>query len=863
MPTSYSAYTALESLLLFQGLRADGVHPSSFNKISDQLKSISLISNEPSYDSGRLSPDALRELYLDLLKEEVKEDLERQVNGDSHLTNGDVSPGSRKRKAPSPSLPTVKEAAKHSHLIPQLVTRLYARYRNHTVQKLRATETKYAQVKQQKEEIDARKWDESLLRKGTPSQTQSPRPSPKPSSSAHTQPDLARQNQNQPGPSSAGATPPVQQKQPQHDGEANAKRYSQAKIESVINHEPQDSASSHRRASSNTTLPPLSEMAPQSPRFGIPPKIPGSGPPHPSMQQMPHGAYTNSPPAGQQSPYPPQHAHPRSTSVGSPQVQQSLSRPSSSPRPILPPPKGMQLAPVPHNGSPGYPQPHHPSPQQHHYQHPPQHRMPSGPSPTGEGPPRGYPTTPLAPHPGGYYQQQPPPQYMDRRTSYPLQQTPQGQPYPNQPPPPHQGGYMLPPFQVASQDPSKPLQAIRPQQMPPHAQRPPQYLPHGHNGPATAPRPQLAPRLVSDVVSALATPPRPRIKPLWKSEYRPSPLVVPDLKPRPEIEPLSPTLERAKSPTRKTRAAPSRDPPTIEEPLQAEPASKTRKGKRRTNARDKSPHSVVSSTADERTATRSQSVSTVAGMHPASDDRPSSRGGVKAEPSTPANMLEDAEPTPAASATPATGVMTRKRRGTLQSQAQPPAKRKRQESPAAEVEDQEMATPPPRSNTIVATRNFAKVSSAVMNDIQSHKHGTYFAKEVREKDAPGYSDIVKQPQNLKSIRSAITSGARAIAAASTADSPSATPSASSTTVELERSVDLIPPKAIVNSAQLEKELMRMFANAYMFNPGEDGMALSTKEMFQDVEQTISNWRGTNREVAGDEDDESKGKRRKG
>lgn len=341
--------------------------------------------------------------------------------------------------------------------------------------------------------------------------------------------------------------------------------------------------------------------------------------------------------------------------------------------------------------------------------------------------------------------------------------------------------------------------------------------------------------------------------------------MVPEEKPAPEFEPLSPTRERAKSPNRSTRSARGRDVPTIEEPLQAEPASKTRSRKRRGNARDRSPHSVVSSTADEslRTATRSQSVSTVAGMHPPSDDRPSSRGGVKAEPSTPANVLDDAEPTPTASVTPAAGVMTRKRRGTIQSQAQPPAKRKRHESPTAEAEDHEMSTPPPRSNTVIAARNFGKISSAVMNDIASHKHGTYFAKEVREKDAPGYSDIVKQPQNLKSIRSAITAGARAIAAASTADSPSANPSASSTTVELERSVDLIPPKAIVNSAQLEKELMRMFANAYMFNPGEDGMALSTKEMFQDVEQTIGNWRGTNREVGVEEDEESKGKRRKG
>lgn len=257
-------------------------------------------------------------------------------------------------------------------------------------------------------------------------------------------------------------------------------------------------------------------------------------------------------------------------------------------------------------------------------------------------------------------------------------------------------------------------------------------------------------------------------------------------------------------------------------------------------------------------------MSTVAGNNLPSDDRPGSRNGVKVEPSTPANMLEDAEPKQARSATPASGIMTRKRRGTVQSQAQPPAKRKRHESPTASAEDQELSTPQPRDNTVVATRNFAKVSSALMNDISSHKHGTYFAKEVREKDAPGYSDIVKRPQNLKSIRSAMTAGARAIAAASTAaESPSTTPSASSTTVELERTADLIPPKAIVNSAQLEKELMRMFANAYMFNPGEDGMALSTKEMFHDVEQTISDWRGAKREVGGDEDEEGKGKRRKG
>lgn len=35
---------------------------------------------------------------------------------------------------------------------------------------------------------------------------------------------------------------------------------------------------------------------------------------------------------------------------------------------------------------------------------------------------------------------------------------------------------------------------------------------------------------------------------------------------------------------------------------------------------------------------------------------------------------------------------------------------------------------------------------------------------------------------------------------------------------LPRTSDVVPPKAIVNSAQLEKEVCRMFANAVMFNP---------------------------------------------
>lgn len=279
--------------------------------------------------------------------------------------------------------------------------------------------------------------------------------------------------------------------------------------------------------------------------------------------------------------------------------------------------------------------------------------------------------------------------------------------------------------------------------------------------------------------------------------------------------------------------------------------------KRRANARAGSPHSVVSSTADE--SLRSHSVGTATGVNSVFDDRPESRDGVKAEPSTPGNLLEDTEPATAPSGTSTAGPMTRKRRGTVNTHPQPTAKRKRHESPSAIPDDHEPAAAPIRkSNTIIATRNFAKMSSAIMNDINSHKHAAYFATAVREKAAPGYNDIVLWPQDLKSIRAAITAGTKAVAAATSAlGSPAELEG--SNTIELERTADLEPPKAIVNGAQLEKELMRMLANAYMFNPGEDGMALSTREFFDDISQKISDWRGTERML---EDDDAKGKRRK-
>jgi len=99
-----------------------------------------------------------------------------------------------------------------------------------------------------------------------------------------------------------------------------------------------------------------------------------------------------------------------------------------------------------------------------------------------------------------------------------------------------------------------------------------------------------------------------------------------------------------------------------------------------------------------------------------------------------------------------------------------------------------------------------------MYDISSHKLAGMFARPLTEREAPGYRDLIYRPQDLKSIRSAIAAGTRALAASS---SETAGEGAS---VLVAVNADVVPPRGIVNSAQLEKELMRMFANAVMFNP---------------------------------------------
>lgn len=146
-----SAYTPLEALLLFQYVSNYGLSSGVvFNKVSAVLKKDKQISKSTSYDLRRLNPDALRDFFLQVLR-------------DSKSDVDDPLGLSRKRKVPSPTNPnTLDEAVHDIHLLPPLIRKLYARYREHETIEIRESERKYAKLKKELEGIESGAWNERL-----------------------------------------------------------------------------------------------------------------------------------------------------------------------------------------------------------------------------------------------------------------------------------------------------------------------------------------------------------------------------------------------------------------------------------------------------------------------------------------------------------------------------------------------------------------------------------------------------------------------------------------------------------------------------------------------------------------------------
>ncbi|OLN87255.1 hypothetical protein CCHL11_03640 [Colletotrichum chlorophyti] len=172
-------YTPLESLFLFQSVLRHGIEAAAFATISDELTNNPLIKDDKTYDAGRLNPDALRNLFLHLLQEEVK-----SGNANPDKSDGVLSPNSKKRKLSRPPLPTLKEVKEQFHKLPVLVDRLYARYQNLVVEEVRKDERELERLAKEIGELEAQELAErakvTASRPATTNNTPVPKATPTP-----------------------------------------------------------------------------------------------------------------------------------------------------------------------------------------------------------------------------------------------------------------------------------------------------------------------------------------------------------------------------------------------------------------------------------------------------------------------------------------------------------------------------------------------------------------------------------------------------------------------------------------------------------------------------------------------------------
>ncbi|KAG9234561.1 hypothetical protein BJ875DRAFT_423736 [Amylocarpus encephaloides] len=922
--TNAHAYTPLECLLLFQCLLSYGSRDEDFARISHDLTTSPLVKDAPTYDPQRLSADALRQLYVQLLQEEVKlEGQEQEVQEDG------TQAGSRKRKIPSPTLPLLKDLRQHNHKLPMVVDRLYARYKDLMVKAIREDEKKFKLLQQEIHEIERGERDKQILEEdqeiarrienerrnaavrpettrtepsrpktnGTEAASTPTPPSPVPEPQrvhVEQKPVEVQQPTSIKPPVLAPARPPPNAVPPPLAAQPAQIQPRPDLGKDGIAHQPSPSTTSPQLASSRSPngvqsiVPPPKPQRQNSngfhgPQFQQGPPIqPQSGhgtqlkweqpwgpshqPPPPHYQpQSPQQHYNGpqfpphfAPPARgpftQQHGLPPPHPHvPSSPSPLNSQHPSPLN--TQHPQSVhLPPPNPTRPSPISPgqpldaladaagqqyraaSGSPMAPQPPQMQPQPHHQQ---QMKSPMQ-------PPAGYampgPQTPFS-------MQAPPMQQFPQRPSGP--NTPQqwnqhhvpqyqGQPYPPQfqPPPNPRAAYPPPPppTQPENRQYNSPYNANQgPKASQPLASQPVQKLRQSSH--PNTPASKNMPRIITGSGTRWTPTPTPST---------PRPESGMDIR-APQVEPLSPIIGLAPTPVTSRKGSPKKERKKEPQKSEATKVTKPRRGGPRKRAGSTASSVIAGSH-------RSPSVASPA------EDQESAGRHVKEEVATPSGLdvvgdtAADEAPEPPPS----------RPRG-----RQLNTKRKRAPSVSASV----TASPPPESHIsspptqVLWTRNFPKISASALDAVSAHRNASTFAAPVKERDAPGYKSIILQAQDLKSIRMSIVAGQRAATAAAPADmNPSAT------NVWLPISEELVPPKGIINNGQLEKELMRMFANAAMYNADpdrglprrlrsldggttgdvlgydidEDGYVKDTRAMFVDVEKIIIELRSAER-----------------
>ena len=897
MMTDTMLHTPFEALLLFQSLQILDFDTSIFSKTSRILNTNEFVKENPTFNPDRLRSESLTHLYLNLVEEEVR--IQNKVGQSSLITDGGLNP--RKRKVPSPVIHSVNDAADHNHLLPQLVDRLYTRYRDHVIRSIHDEENKYRSLQNDIREIEAGEWDARLQQQDNSNRKEAKGVSSIQTLLHHDDDDFTPSNLNK----GRGASPKDKVESTglkemdyrQVPGISSltglhSRSYSPAKPDTPrgSSFQPQ-----HARTPSGGRISPLHQDTFQS--LSRPS----------SRSRMLESPVPHLPPIGQSFPSPPAEPHRRlphqQSQMGappsaSPRLNQIPPIPSDRSSIILPPPPGMLRS----AGSPGGPL-----------------------DPLGEYRPN-QPISSPRPHPGPIPSQQlpQPRNYMQRPYPYYDSQVSYNPPYqqysqlplssyhsPNQP--------STPSYQSSSHvHGSTPRQNSLPQHHSPLTPFPPypSYpLPYQPVPSPTSTLPSQTFRQ-PDQRTPIITPTNKRLPPRintsvsstkWKTSNRPEWGKSPGSPIPPRPEDISPISEKVPSPfldpiasteipskgSEMAQRNVNKNPRNLEQTSTRSRMLSDRRGVGRPKGRgSKGSGTRAGSTASSaltpsvRAPTRSQSVSSNVDELSIDNAHIASRKIKPEPPATPATAIDDGI---SAASTPANDP-PRKAAGRLRQDvwhslesgetSRPSVKRKRAHTNEHTLDVASAPIGANKSNLVLVSRNFPRTSAPIMNEITTHKLASMFAKPLTERDAPGYKDLIYRPQDLKSIKSAISAGSRAITVAAdqnTFPDDTGSPGRPTANLWIEANKDIVPPRGIVNSAQLEKEICRMFANAVMFNPdlkrgvgptfmrradvrdeedeGEDpepveeergGVVSDTREMFAAVEKSVGIWRSAER-----------------
>lgn len=118
-----------------------------------------------------------------------------------------------------------------------------------------------------------------------------------------------------------------------------------------------------------------------------------------------------------------------------------------------------------------------------------------------------------------------------------------------------------------------------------------------------------------------------------------------------------------------------------------------------------------------------------------------------------------------------------------------------------------------RSSVGASNRRFFTLVNPLISNISSNKSASFFANPVNPNDAPNYYDLIYEPTDLRTIKAKVKDG------------------------------------RIQSTAELERELQLMFANAVMYNGWDSDVSMWTREMQHDAETLLVLFRGAERTAA--------------